>query len=327
MPNAFDTTDAAAAAQPGRKLAFSGRAGELFPIWITNLLFIILTLGIFRFWARTRVRRYFWSRMRYQDEPFEYTGTGLELLIGFLIIFVVVLLPLAAISFTASLLAERGDIAAATALNLIFAPLILFLFGAGYYRARRYRMTRTLWRGIRGTQDEKGWRYGGYFLLALLANVFTLFLVKPITDVRLYGYEFNRKWLGSGRFSFDGRARPLYPTYLVCWLLAAPTLTLSLLWYNVAFYRHIARHTRYEDLSFAFETTPGRLFVFGLVNVLIIVFTLGLGGDFVQMRILRFISENLEIQGTQDFTAIAQTTAEVPGYGEGLADAFDIGGL
>ena len=54
---------------------------------MVNLLLTIVTLGIYRFWAKTRIRRYLWSQTEFLGDRFEYTGTGKELLIGFLIVF------------------------------------------------------------------------------------------------------------------------------------------------------------------------------------------------------------------------------------------------
>ena len=53
----------------------------------TNMLLRILTLGIYHFWAKTEVRKRIWSAIRINDEPLTYTGRGLELFIGFLIVF------------------------------------------------------------------------------------------------------------------------------------------------------------------------------------------------------------------------------------------------
>ena len=52
-------------------------------IWTT--LRTLLTLGVYRFWARTRTRRYFWSAVNVEGHGFEYTGKGVEKFLGFLI--------------------------------------------------------------------------------------------------------------------------------------------------------------------------------------------------------------------------------------------------
>src|SRR5262245_1687148 len=59
-----------------------------------NLLLMIVTLGIYGFWARTEVRKRTWSAVRIEGEPLHYTGTGGELFLGFLIAFFLVFVPL-----------------------------------------------------------------------------------------------------------------------------------------------------------------------------------------------------------------------------------------
>ena len=43
----------------------------------------MFTLGIYRFWLTTDVRRFLWSNTDLSGETFEYTGTAVELLLGF----------------------------------------------------------------------------------------------------------------------------------------------------------------------------------------------------------------------------------------------------
>src|SRR5258706_3707487 len=74
-------------------LTWSGSPWSLVGLSLLNLILTILTLGIYSFWGKTEVRRRIWSSIRLNDEPLAYTGTGGELLIGFVLVFAVVLLP------------------------------------------------------------------------------------------------------------------------------------------------------------------------------------------------------------------------------------------
>ena len=76
-----------------RIVGFWGRRKSLFGILVVNALLGMVTLGIYRFWARTRLRQYFWNSIEIDGDLLEYTGRGLELFIGFLIV-VAVLVPL-----------------------------------------------------------------------------------------------------------------------------------------------------------------------------------------------------------------------------------------
>ncbi|RFA27198.1 hypothetical protein CAI21_15230 [Alkalilimnicola ehrlichii] len=68
---------------PGGRVAHHGSGAELFVIYLVNLLLKVITLGIYHFWAVTRVRRYLWAQTSFDGERFEYTGTGRQLFLGF----------------------------------------------------------------------------------------------------------------------------------------------------------------------------------------------------------------------------------------------------
>jgi len=71
--------------------AFLSEKSKLFWLALWTGALTIVTFGIYRFWARTRLRRYIWSSIKPGGDSFEYTGTGLEKFLGFLIALVVIM--------------------------------------------------------------------------------------------------------------------------------------------------------------------------------------------------------------------------------------------
>jgi uncharacterized membrane protein YjgN (DUF898 family) len=67
------------------KTEFLGDRSALFSFGLKLSVFTVLTLGIYRFWMKTRLRRWYWSAIRPGGHPLEYTGEALEKLLGFLI--------------------------------------------------------------------------------------------------------------------------------------------------------------------------------------------------------------------------------------------------
>src|SRR5581483_12457396 len=59
---------------------------------------LMFTLGIYRFWLATDIRRFLWSGTELAGDSFEYTGTARELLIGFLMA-LAILVPLYCVIF------------------------------------------------------------------------------------------------------------------------------------------------------------------------------------------------------------------------------------
>ena len=119
------------------------------------MLLTILTFGIFRFWALTRTRRLVWSRMRVQGERLDYTGTGWELLRATLIVAVLFF----AVQLAGSVVLELAPLAGQL-FGLALLLAILVLTQAAVFGAQRYRLSRTLWCGIRGGMHGSMVDYG-----------------------------------------------------------------------------------------------------------------------------------------------------------------------
>jgi uncharacterized membrane protein YjgN (DUF898 family) len=189
-------------------------------IAVTNFLLNLVTLWFYRFWAKTRVRRHIWSSVRINGEPLEYTGTGKELFFGFLVIMGVFFLPLALIGI--GLAAYLGpENPALTLFQVAVSVVLVTLYGFAIYRARRYRLSRTLWRGIRGALTGSALAYSGKYFAALLLVPMTLGWSRPAMNLLLAEQMYNDMRFGNQPFTFRGRAGPLYLQYAICWFLIA----------------------------------------------------------------------------------------------------------
>lgn len=343
------------------KFEHTGRAGEIAPIAVVVGLLNIVTLSIYRFWGKTRVRKYLWGHTSLLGDPLEYTGTGEELFKGFMIVLFAVFVPLGAVSSIVDVFwAEEGGVFYSL-FQLAFVVLILFLVGVAQYRARRYRLSRTLWRGIFGAQTGKPSEYGVRTLCFYILLPLTLGWTYPWQNMSLMSLMMNNTWFGDRRFSFEGGTGPLYKRFALTWamvigLIALPVLIgavlstahaagdgsvevsfvdflpvffLLLLPLLMAFYqagemRYMASCTRYEGLTFTFDATVGSLVLLVGGNMLIMILTLSFGLPFAQMRKFRYFCDRLIAAGAVDFDDIRRSAESRPTVGEGLADAFDI---
>lgn len=209
--------------QKRRILTYDGRLGELYQIFLVNLLLTIVTIGIWRFWAVTRTRRYVWSRTAAFGERFEYDGTGLQLFLGWLLAIGVLIGLVVAAVLLGLLLHGFGPVAAVLPILAIY-PVILILALGAPFSAQRYRLGHTIWRGIRGGMQGSMITYGLWSILYLLASVLTAFQLLPWTALRLYERRVNASFLGTQRFAARGRALEVYLRFLAafvgCVLLA-----------------------------------------------------------------------------------------------------------
>src|SRR3954463_5071735 len=108
MRVSMDAMTTAPAEADDRAIRFTGNWREYLPIAATNALLIICTLGIYRFWAAARQRRYLWSRTCVIDDSLEWTGTGREMFFGFLIVIAILAPFFLFIQFLFPALIARG---------------------------------------------------------------------------------------------------------------------------------------------------------------------------------------------------------------------------
>ncbi|MCG8592791.1 MAG: DUF898 domain-containing protein [Kiloniellales bacterium] len=239
------------------ELSYDGRPGEIGKIAFVNSLLGLLTLGIYRFWAKTRLRRYLWSHVTMDGDRFEYTGRGIELFIGFLIAGLFLGL-LFGVVFAGSILLDQGP-GTVNPLEFIYVLVIVFLIPFALYRARRYRLSRTRWRGIRAGQTGSAVKYAFMTLGLQILLVFTLSLTYPLYRTILQRYRTTNTWFGDQRLDFDGRAGPMFGKWLLTLLLYIPTLGFSYFWYRTAEFRYYASETRYAGLALNSNLEAGRV--------------------------------------------------------------------
>ena len=131
-----------------RKLRFHGTGGSLFGIHIVNMLLTALTLGIYYFWGKVKVRNYVFSQSEFEGDRFAYHGTGKELLIGWLN-GMVILAAIYGVSFALLYLSgERSVWGQVLFLLFLLPPLLFGLVPIAIAGAWRYRLSRSSWRNI-----------------------------------------------------------------------------------------------------------------------------------------------------------------------------------
>jgi uncharacterized membrane protein YjgN (DUF898 family) len=312
---------------PALRFEHDANASGLLPTVAVGALLTVITLGFYRFWLRTGVRRYLWGRTRFAGDALVYAGTAGELFVGFLVVFVYVLLPLAVVNGLIELAIADEESPVYTLADIAYVLLIVFLIYLGGYRSRRYLLSRTRWRSIRAGMAASGVAYAANALLLAIGTGLTLGWLLPAMHVALDRRLTRDTRFGDRAFEFDGRAGPLYGRFALAWLLFLPTLGLSYVWYRAHEMRYLWSCTRFEGLGFAFDVRVLELLGLWLGNALILVLTLGLGAPFAQMRTIGFWCRNLSVSGTADFDAIRQSSLALPQTGEGLADAFDATGI
>lgn len=325
MPHA----EAAAAAPSGpgsiHSLHFHGSGGELFGIFITNVLFTLLTLGVYSFWAKVKTRQYLWGQTEFAGDRFGFHGTGKELFIGWL---------KAAVLFgglvvvTRMLLPTLWDDPLADATGqILLAVGFIVLLPLAIIGAMRYRLSRTSWRGVRFGFHGRYRELLGIMLRSFLLAGLTLGLYLPFYQTNLRRFLVNDSRFGSAPFAFDGEGWALMGRYVLTLLLTLPTLGLIWLWYLAFQRRYYWDHTSFAGARFHCTVTGGGLLGLYAVNLAIIVLSLGLALPWATVRTRRYEMENLVLQGPVDIEHITQQAQAATPTGEELSGFLDVDAL
>jgi uncharacterized membrane protein YjgN (DUF898 family) len=360
----MDAITSAPAASDGRGIEFTGSWREYLPIAITNALLIICTLGIYRFWASARQRRYLWSRTRFIDDSLEWTGTGKEMFFGFLLVMCVLVPFFLFFQFLFPALIARGKPEAAFGIFTLFYIAIIYLGGFARFRALRYRLSRTYWHGIRGGSDDPGWNYGGEYLGRIALSAMTMFIMFPWAATRLWNSRWKAMSFGPLQFRASLDAEGLKARWAAIYLVpigialvgsaiyfslapgagASPRPGLSIMvliivaafyigiplatlcWY-AKYFRNAAAATSIGDLEFGFDATTLQWLGLFLGNLALAVVTLGFGLTYWGYRNWSFMVRHLHVYGTVDLSDLTQSTTHAPREAEGFADAFDVGAI
>jgi uncharacterized membrane protein YjgN (DUF898 family) len=205
------------------RLRFVGDRGDYWRLMIRGGVLQAITLGIYRFWLFTDMRRFLWASTEVEGETLEYTGTAVELLIGFLLA-LSILVPVYALLFVASL--ELGIL---SALSGVVAFVGLAGFGQyAVYRARRYRLTRTVFRGLRFHQGGSAARYAVRAMLWWIPVGMTLGLASPWATANLERFKMRHTFYGSLGGSFAGGAGRLFARTIPVWFLVVGPFLVAL---------------------------------------------------------------------------------------------------
>jgi uncharacterized membrane protein YjgN (DUF898 family) len=198
--------------RPGPDVTTTGN--DLVELTFKGTLLTIVTLGIYRFWFTTNLRRWYWRNTQVGGHAFEYRGTGKELFIGFLIA-IAILSPLYLISYFVSVI---PNLVLQALVSITLGIIFILIIQYGIFRGRRYRLTRTLWRGLRFNMIGSAWGYAFKSFGWLLLTIVTLGLTLPLARRSLEGLKIRATRFGSAEGEFSAPVAPLMKRWVVIYV-------------------------------------------------------------------------------------------------------------
>ncbi|MDH5211618.1 MAG: YjgN family protein, partial [Betaproteobacteria bacterium] len=181
---------------------FTGSAREYFRIWIVNLFFTLITLGIYSAWAKVRKKRYFYGCTRIDGDTFDYFASPKVILKGRIVAFVL---------FVAYAFSTQLYPVSAYGFWAVFLVVLPWLV----VRALAFNARNSAYRGLRfefaATPGETARVYIGMPLIVVL----TAGLAYPWFMARQKSFVVSRHAFGKSRLACDVRVRSFYAAYLL----------------------------------------------------------------------------------------------------------------
>ncbi len=304
------------------ELKFEGKGSELFGIFIDNLILNLFTFGIYYPWAKAKKLRFFYSSTSINNSYFHFSGNGKEMFFG--------LIKALAVLFFLNFIYETFIFGMAMDWMLLIGGIFYFLF---FYfliviasvGAKRYRMSRTSWRGIRfrfeGTLKEtiiliaKGW----------VINILTLGLYYPYYLNHFQAYWTSRSSFGNIYFNYDGQGKDVFQIWIKGILISTITFGIYLFWLKANLHRYFWKHTTYSDTRIVSNLYGGIWLKESLIYILQVIFTFGFGMAWAEVRYKNFYLKTFRLEGKINLASIKQSEVRrIDATGEGMADFFDL---
>lgn len=302
------------------KMDFQGTAPEYYKIWFVNLMFSILSLGIYSAWAKIRKQKYLYSHTYLNKENFDYHAKPIQVLKGRAIIFGIYL----CFMFLSKYNPEY------TQVLILIGFLLLPWF---VVRVMTFKLRNTSYQNIRFGFNLN---YKGSYAVqikSVLANIFSLGLAS------LWGMNLVIKFIaensrfGKTNFIYFGTSKPLYralvrsilATLFMAAVLSSIAFMVNLIFtipkdalvilpalimafayifmfshMQSAFHNNKFNHLRVGPINFRGTSTGLSFFYLNLGNFLIILFSLGLAYPVVTLRNHRFKIENTRLRVRKD---------------------------
>lgn len=336
------------------KIAFKPQEGFYKEVFL-NLFLIFITFGLYLPWGVTNIRRLVWSNIYLDRQRFYYLGQAMEIVKGYLVLIGVYL-----ISRLFSVMGERfaDDKVLSIALSIPASVIFFALLYKAQMGSFRYQSQRTAYKGIRFKAELPG--VAKQYLLSLKMGLFTVLTLGLLFGYYYFKIEkmkYNSLRFGEEKFSFDLSFRTYAWTYFKhaglfmlagiftsvgaafmtragivipkeYYFLLLPVALIG----GLAVFLHLlysvfhlkVKHLQSDNLTLSSDLTFAHFFKSNLLNIPILVFTLGLAFPIVIARNIGLYANSVSVHGIEGLETSYRPQEGEGGLDEILSQSFDL---
>ena len=340
----------------GTQPRYDGEWRELLKIYLHNVGLTLVTLGVYRFWAKVRTRRFHYQHSSFaagfdSDKPvegashaepeliegrFDYHATGREKFVGFLKgIGILVPAGIGLFWLDGRVVEEQGEEYMGMVLSYGLLLLLYLLRPLILVGSQQFNLSRTSWNNLRfrftGTVGQAYKLYARDFALLLV----TFGIYWAWHTVRVREFRLRNTKLGNQGFEFRGQGGELFKINFFGTILTYITLGIYSPWFFAERYRFFVKNTRFQGKSWHTDLTGRQVLGVAGTGALLTVLTLGLGLPWAITRWRRMLTHATFYRAHVDGEQLASITdaaasSTIEGLGEAgemLAEIGDLFGL
>ncbi len=306
-----------------QELSFHGTGQKLFALQLVNILLSIITLGIYYPWAKAAYLRYSMSETEFAGTRFVFHGTGFEMFKGMII----------------GLLVIGGAYALCGYLVVAHHPFIggfllfffmLLIIPYAIHSSMQYRTSRTSWRGIHFGYRGDLKQLMNLSVKGIFLTILTLGIYGAWYAMELRSYVLGHVRIGSVEMKYKGKGGKYFTMNLLGYFLTAITFGIYGFWWMKDQFNYYVDNLVLEqngkEIRLKSNATGLGFAKMFVINISLILFTLGIATPWAVVNLLKFTFANVEFLDELDLDAIQQTEAEYKNAaGEDLSGMLDLG--
>lgn len=301
------------------------QGAEYAVIFFKNLLLTILTLGLYYPWAKVEMLKYFYQTAEFSGSRFVFHGTGNELFKGFIKVYTILIGLYVFLIYST----QTGNTTLSLIALLLFYGVIFLLVPFAIHGAVRYRSSRSSWRGIHFKYLGDRMKMFRLCVKGFLLTILTFGIYSSWFQVTIKKYILSKLNLGNLTFKFKGDGGDLFLIHLKGVFLSYITLGIYSFWYMKELHQfniqNIELYQADQRIQTKFNISAADVFELVVINMLLIIFSLGLASPWVTVRTIKFFVNNVVIEGNFDENAILQGNLDDynDASGDDYLDFFD----
>lgn len=298
------------------RVSFSGKGGEFFVLLIKNFFLTLITLGIYNFWARVNLQRYFYESTSVAGGRFGWHATGKERFIGFLKAAVIFILVIGLNTLLTKISPYLG---------IIFPMAVILLLPAIIVAMYRYRLSRTSYNQIRFRFTGRAGNLAAITLKGSLLTIVSLGIYGAWFAADMRGYLYQHTVIGNSKFDYDGKGGDIFIIYLKGILLSIITFGIYRNWLISDITNYHTSHTIFQGNHLKGDIDGANIFIWNLIGPMAIIFSLGIFTPWYIINMQKVMLQGTSLVTEPDYSEMqAQPDTGASALADGLADAASL---